>query len=729
MDKMNIRPKARIIKTIGEDLIKDPYAAVVELVKNSYDADSQKVNITIEKTKDEQFGECLKFTIEDYGEGMPLPVVEKAWMTPATSHKIDKQFSSSKKRALQGQKGIGRYAATVLGDILQMTTTDLNGFTTKITIDWSMFNGINYLDEITIPYEHTKTNLQSGTKLEIYSKIDRENIENMKGWSKKDKDALLKELRKLLSPIYKDNDEDKFEIFVKYRGLEEYGIEDSEEQIEAFPLADFYDYRINGKVDSNGKCVLRYENQNSKERKDILLEIENHCGELEVDFRVFDLDIEAIDNLIHRGLKNSGNGEYLTRKEAKNLIGRYVGIGIYRNLFRIRPYGDSQYDWLDLNQRRVNNPTMCLSLNQIVGHIGIQSEKESGLIEKSSREGLKEDSHYENLRTILEYILAVLENERYIFRKATRRGRKPAKNIKESLHNLFSLDKLSSNINTILEKSDVDPSVIKNIKSALQDETYSKNEMLKKIEDTIMMYEAHITLGKLVFLVLHEGRKYLQTIGSKLTNIQKNIGYLTKCLEHKTQEMQEIEDDIIKYSDDSRTQLNEFSKLFKKLEPLMHKSGARKRDLNLYQNALSVAGFFETSLKEKHIDIKVVCENQHISLKGSEEDFFIIYSNLIENSMYWFDAIKKEVGGVISIDIYQEDDKICIDYKDNGIGIKEKNLEFVFDPGFSTKPEGGTGIGMTLVGQAVNRNDGNIKCIQSDEGAYFKMTFRSDKNG
>ena len=68
-------------------------------------------------------------------------------------------------------------------------------------------------------------------------------------------------------------------------------------------------------------------------------------------------------------LKDPVTNEYLGKREARALLNDYVGIGIYRNLFRIRPYGDSNYDWLELNQKRINNPTVKLSTNQIVGFI------------------------------------------------------------------------------------------------------------------------------------------------------------------------------------------------------------------------------------------------------------------------------------------------------------------------------------------------------------------------
>jgi len=76
---LSIRPEARIIKTIGADLIKDYYVAVIELVKNAYDADSDKVLITLSLVTEKFYGideEYLKFTIEDTGEGMSFETIK-----------------------------------------------------------------------------------------------------------------------------------------------------------------------------------------------------------------------------------------------------------------------------------------------------------------------------------------------------------------------------------------------------------------------------------------------------------------------------------------------------------------------------------------------------------------------------------------------------------------------------------------------------------------------------
>ncbi|EGK8072139.1 sensor histidine kinase, partial [Campylobacter upsaliensis] len=669
----------------------------------------------------------LKFTIEDDGEGMSLETIKNTWMVPATSYKVNKQYSSKKKRVVQGKKGIGRYASAILGDFLRITTTDLNGMTSIIEIDWKQFDDGKFLDEINIPYECNRTNLKSGTKIEIYSSIEvyydeiKQQYQDKINWNKDQNNLLFKELRKLLVPTNKSNE--TFEIIFLNNGLDKLDIDDKNEKIEPFPVLDSYEYRIKGKISSNGKGFLFYENknfENSNEKIELDLRdtCGNTCGNIEVDLRVFDLDPDVIQNLVN---EQKGKEEKLGKSEFKALIKEFSGVGIYRNLFRIRPYGDYDFDWLGLNARRVNNPTMSISTNQIAGFVSIESENKSNLIEKSDREGLKENENYDNLKNILLQVLSEVEKRRYEFRKNTKRGRVVANNIKDTIRDVFSFDDVNNKISVILHKANIDAHIIEKVQFELKQEEIKKNNGLKNIEEVLAMYEAHAALGKLVLYVLHEGRKPMQIIGLKLNNLKKSLQRFIKTKDES------IEQNIKKYNEDSLSQLEKLSNLFKRLDPLMITRSSRRKEVNLYQNALNNYELFKEILKRENIDFEIQCENKELFIYGRDEDLYIIYSNLIENSLYWFQATK-QMQKKITISIYRDSNYFYIDYKDNGIGVKKEHANLIFDPGFSTKPEGGTGIGLTIVGQAVSRNDGEIKYIRADEGVYFKICFKDTHN-
>ena len=114
----------------------------------------------------------------------------------------------------------------------------------------------------------------------------------------------------------------------------------------------------------------------------------------------------------------------ISARDARALLNSVAGIAIYRDRFRIRPYGDNDNDWLTLDKRRVQNPTMCIGHNQVSGILVIDNEIRSGLVERSSREGLEENGSLRRLRRLITELLAKkIEPRRFDFREDTGLGR------------------------------------------------------------------------------------------------------------------------------------------------------------------------------------------------------------------------------------------------------------------------------------------------------------------
>lgn len=175
-----IRPAGRHLLTIGEDLIQDPYAAIVELVKNCYDADSPDAKIVFKKRAEEGY---LEIRIEDHGHGMSTDDVVNKWLVPSTNYKLETRISPLG-RTMQGRKGIGRYAASILGDDLKLETTDENGIETTLQIQWQKLAQYEYLDQIRIPVSTQKTDRKAGTILVIHSSLTENTYWNKRTFQK-----------------------------------------------------------------------------------------------------------------------------------------------------------------------------------------------------------------------------------------------------------------------------------------------------------------------------------------------------------------------------------------------------------------------------------------------------------------------------------------------------------------------------------------------------------------
>jgi len=143
-----IRPAGRHILAIGRDLIKDKYAAIVELVKNSYDADSLNCTVSLlpyEKTviidNKEVLEKGITVIVKDEGHGMTFDTVTDKWMVPSTDDKLTRENKgkSPNGRLMQGKKGIGRYSASIIGDDMVLETIDDNGELTTLYLIWDDF--------------------------------------------------------------------------------------------------------------------------------------------------------------------------------------------------------------------------------------------------------------------------------------------------------------------------------------------------------------------------------------------------------------------------------------------------------------------------------------------------------------------------------------------------------------------------------------------------------------
>ncbi|MGV2794719.1 ATP-binding protein, partial [Clostridium perfringens] len=138
------RPRARLMSQLGEQLIKDETIAVLELVKNAYDADAKNVTVTIENVDDL---DSSKIIIEDDGDGMTYDVVKNIWMEPGTDHKekklremIEKNEKSKLGRLPMGEKGIGRFGVHKLGHKVTLITRSIDNPEVFLSIDWSVFS-------------------------------------------------------------------------------------------------------------------------------------------------------------------------------------------------------------------------------------------------------------------------------------------------------------------------------------------------------------------------------------------------------------------------------------------------------------------------------------------------------------------------------------------------------------------------------------------------------------
>lgn len=717
--KSYFEPTGRLIMSIGKDLIKDLPGALVELVKNSYDADASYVKITYLKNE-----ENLKIVVEDDGHGMSQDIVLNTWMVPSTDYKL-KNKKSPKGRVYQGRKGLGRYAVSLLGNKLELITIR-EGMKTTANFDWEEFNSEKKLSDIPIFVKTSETTENNGTKLIITNDNGNNLAEKI---SEVDSEKVEKELSKLLSNIK------GFKIVVSYENFYSDDIKNICKEISQLEFNEAWHYKLSGEIHADFNYELKYSNFYTKEEKEFkgsfikeLPENSVPCGGINVDYRVYDKDpsgIEVIMNFI-----NGNQNTNLSKTEIKNMLIDQSGISIFRNDFRIRPYGDKGFDWLNLDSKRVQNPSMAIGSEQINGKISIEPEEISGLKEKSARDGLYENSNFATLQRIADLTLNLLEKERFKYRqKATKK--KPV-----AIDKLFDFSHVSQNMGKAIDRAyknlkkfpentdehieTLNQEISKEIRNL---EKEKENEFLE-VKETIAIYQKHTTLGNVISVVLHEGRKPLAWYRNKLPAMERKLNSLFDKKEIATTGYNDLYNDVGKL----KSEAIRMSDFFARLDPLASNKRKKRKKINAENEIRSVMDIFQTIVEESNIKIDYEMQ-ENITLNLVEEDLYMALTNIIENAIFWVNYSKFDEK-IIKISLFTNNDEVVIEIVDNGPGILSEDIKenLLFLPGYSRKKsvmeENGTGLGLSIAGEAIQRNEGTLEAIDSEVGGHFRICLK-----
>lgn len=469
-EKLTIKPSVRLLKMLGEDLIKDEKTALIELIKNSYDADATCVTLNFK-----DFGDNFSLTsksqivIEDNGEGMTSRIIKEEWLNPATSYKKSKKNSNTKTkkgRVLQGEKGIGRFAMFKLGRTIELQTKHENEVKEfRTTVDLSSYNNdyivapednkAQYLEDMEVIL--SESDISTFDKEEIFSQGDKLKksgtgtrliISNLLGtWTAKKVKEVYFDIAALqsVSPIingwekssrledfnqgtreftvffYKDGSETSHKTeyesnltqllsIIKEKSFLEVknGYFDDKERK--------FSYKINNEKKSINitdpmikrlSVYKRYFVDDRENFEDDIIE----CGPFSFEFYIFLLDRKVYNKI--------DSEKYKLSDEERDTLKKHR-IYLYRDAIRVYPYGEPKDDWLQTDTLRgIFRANETFSNDQVVGLIKITYLENPKLQDKTNREGLIENGEATNeitalLQTFLSY-LRVNEYSNYLY--------------------------------------------------------------------------------------------------------------------------------------------------------------------------------------------------------------------------------------------------------------------------------------------------------------------------
>lgn len=671
----------RVIAHLGEDLIKNESIAVLELVKNSYDAYASKCDVFFE----EKNGKIVSIQITDNGFGMNAKTITDVWLVIGTDNKKQILLQEGVKRYPLGEKGIGRLGVHKLGRKITLISKTNNDPEVELKIDWERLENAKSIDGFPVEINLNLIPLhfnegETGTKIIIES-LKTE-------WDRRQLREIYRNIMSLHSPF--EDGSDQFEVNILsnnknlFAGLPTF--EDiisngglyfgscilSGGQIKQFKY-EFKPWSTLSKI-SSGRILtekdlpeydlplIGYKETEGKSKPqpyDIDLD-KLKIGDIKFDIIIFEKD-SAIFNYV--------NAEKTTINDYLRENG---GIRVYRDNVRVYDYGERDNDWLGIDLKRVHRVGGNISNNIILGSVRLDRKNSIGLKEKTNREGFIEDEAYIAFKDAIDHVLSIFVRYRNEDKERLTTLYKKNKTIEPVLSDL------SDAISLVKEKvtNEADKNSILNCLLRI-------DEQYKEVK-SVLLKSANAGLN--MTIVIHEIEKQVKAL----------MGYAERAESEKV---------LI---------------ISKNIEKLVRGYSAMIMKSSVTSNSLKE--IIETALDNYEFrfsdhGIKVISNHNNLdySAKLAKAQSISILANLLDNSIFWL-GYSKQKNPIISVFVTDQiKDYYSIIISDNGPGFNI-GTDVAVKPFISGKPDNiGMGMGLHIADEMMNAMGGKLIFYEKED--------------
>lgn len=705
---------AALIGRLGLELVARQETALTELVKNSYDADATEVILRFQDARSP--GGTLEIT--DNGSGMSREQLMNGFMRLSSIGKLQQPVSPRFKRQRAGRKGIGRFAAQRLGSELEIQTQTVDSDTAlRLTLDWDLFQPGKDLGSVEAHVESLPKSHPEGTTLRIRNLRD--------GWSDAELRRAYRYLRELLQPFPLDASGGKsdggFRVGLqRVDGCATTQIADEESEIYSYALA-----QIDGWIDREGHGHCRVQSERLEIDEEMLI------GSRNQDPRA---PFAALHGVRFRAYYFIFRQRLIPKpyeRAIEELAQRWGGIRLYRNGFRVLPFGEKEDDWLELDWSDALRRILAPHRNQnFFGFVEVMDQEGRRFEETSSREGLIENNAFAELRL---FVSSALKSA--VVRIAEARGRKQTKHQPDWPGALGAVTGLLRDAEARLREAasdtcshqgagDPEPhprtisDTLNQVASQIHAATNQQERETRALLEELELLRVLASLGIAVGEFTHE-------IDFVLGAIRKGAERIARHRDGDTPGRRTVQDlahnveRLLGYASYFRGALADSAQ--RNLTP-QSLNGAVEEFVDLVRPAA----------RRRGITLCVgAADGPVVSLPMHSAELAAILFNFLSNSQK---AIARAgVPGRIQVSVGHIGDSVYIDFADNGDGIPPQHRERVFNAFFTTTapPEAsavppddprGTGLGLRIVQDIVTGRGGGVYVVEAP--ADFSTCFR-----
>ena len=750
---------ARTAKLIGMENFANAEGAIVELVKNAYDADAE-VCVVVADIQESRIDS--RIYIIDNGSGMTEETILRHWMTIGTDDKLVNAKTEVKKRIKSGAKGIGRFALNRLGSKAEMITIstmpDKHGY--RWAVDWSKFDNAETLSEITASVD--EFNMEEANnwfeehglaKLPIADELHFSDfqgtvlcVSNLKDlWTDEGLDSLLNNLEMLIPEhmqslftlyLYKLQDlswsgkvnpaeytDFDYKVSASFDGKKQIDIIIERNELNISLLETKYSKVFERKAMQ--KSPYKLEDFQKKVIEKVISVSDWVAPELLSNVGGFSFVFFFIKNTNSDDRERDGAKKYpynqIDGAKRKNWLTKFGGVRIFRDEFRVRPSGENGNDWLELGSRQAKSPGGVgqkmggyrIRPTQISGVVNISRLTNTAFEDKSSREGIQENDEFQVFKNLLLQIIAAFEEDRnYIMYNLSEQYKED--------HPITNKAKDIARAALSEGEEEQQSDDAKNLRTLA--ESYQSLEVeLDAKDEELAMLRGLASMGISMATYTHELRSVMLRLLPR-NNLLRDI--LSKHLPVEQFANMRFNNPYKELD----TMKDEDEKLYNWLLYSLHSIQRSKRDLKQINLEEYFNGFikaWEPSLLKKNISIKLKMSGMEgAKINAIEMDLDSVYNNFVANSINAF-LRSPELNKEIDVRIVNDHGYAVIDFVDNGCGLASEyknNPEIIFNA-FETSivdsknNKIGTGMGLFIAKGVIDKfKDSTITLLPVDKG-------------